>query len=65
MWDVGIINDFCLTCMQDYEIARDDLERALQLDPSNQAVKQKLAVLSSRVRNLNSKYAAAMKKMFH
>jgi tetratricopeptide (TPR) repeat protein len=50
--------------MEDYELARQNLEKALEVDPKNQAVRQKLGQLSAREKSLNAKYASAMKKMF-
>lgn len=50
--------------LQEYEKAMDDLQRAKQLDPDNQAVRTKLVLLDEKNKALNAKYAQAMKKFF-
>ncbi|ODM91802.1 hypothetical protein Ocin01_14879 [Orchesella cincta] len=50
--------------IQEYEKAGDDLLKAKELDPGNQAVKNKLTLLDERKKVLNAKYAQAMKKFF-
>jgi len=50
--------------IQEYEKASNDLLKAKELDPGNQAVKNKLTVLDEKKKVLNAKYAQAMKKLF-
>jgi len=52
------------TEIQEYEKARVDLDKALELDPGNQAVKSRLIVLAERVRKFDKDCAMKMRKMF-
>ncbi|CAL8111520.1 unnamed protein product [Orchesella dallaii] len=50
--------------IQEYEKANDDLLKAKELDPGNQAVRNKLTLLDEKKKVLDQKYAQAMKKFF-
>lgn len=50
--------------LQEYERAKEDLERAAALDPKNAAVQKQIVLLRERTTKLNKYFAAAMKKLF-
>ncbi|CAN7992985.1 unnamed protein product [Ixodes hexagonus] len=50
--------------LQEYEKAKDDLERAAVLDPKNVAVQKQIVILRDRTTKLNKYFATAMKKLF-
>lgn len=53
-----------LAAMKDFEAAKDDFVRVLDLEPNNKAVTKQLHELELKVRAHNSKMKDALKKMF-
>jgi FK506-binding protein 4/5 len=51
--------------IQEYEKARTDLEKALELDPGNQAVQGQLVLLKEKVKKFDAEFAVPMRKFFN
>nr|XP_045620164.1 70 kDa peptidyl-prolyl isomerase-like [Procambarus clarkii] len=52
------------TALQNYEIAIDDIEAALAIDPNNGPVKKQCDIIRRKQRAMSVKYANALKKLF-
>jgi len=50
--------------LNDYELARKDLSRAKELEPNNKAIVEQLKQLDTKEREIDKKYAKALKGMF-
>jgi len=56
---VGNIN------LQNYEVALQDLKKALIIDPDNSQVKRQISIINKRQKQLDNQYAQAMKKFIN
>jgi len=50
--------------LNDYELARKDFSRAKELEPNNKAIVEQLKQLDTKEREIDKKYAKALKGMF-